>query len=65
MYIMPGRLMDFMPSKRVVIIKKNILELWTRNMGICILQLPVETNHFEAHCKDYALIKAINLSGPL
>ena len=40
---------------------KNILELWKRNMGICILQLPVETNHFEAHCKEYALIKAINL----
>ena len=60
-YIMPRKLMDVMPSKRVVIIQKNILELWKRNTGICILQLPVETNHFEAHCKEYALIKAINL----
>ena len=40
----------------------EIAKLWKRGMGIAVMQLCNDSNHYEAHANDFALIKGIGLS---
>ena len=40
---------------------KTIKKLWKEKSGVVILHLFTETSHYEAHCREYAIIKALNL----
>ena len=33
--------------------------LWKLGTGICVIHFPIEVNHYEAHCREYAMIKSL------
>ena len=41
---------------------RKIKKLWKKKSGVVILHLFTETSHYEAHCREYAIIKALNLN---
>ena len=40
---------------------KRIRDLWENEIGICLFHFPIEINHYEAHSREYAMIKAVGL----
>ena len=40
----------------------KITRIWEKGLGVICLQLFHETNHFMAHCREFAMIKALGLN---
>lgn len=43
-------------------VQNEIKKEWNEGGGIILLHMHPEVNHFEAHCREYALIKAVGLN---
>ena len=68
-----GRKLDHLVEGKKIILKQlklskicakysKITQIWERGHGIVCLQIFGESDHFEAHCKEFAIIKAIGLN---